>query len=441
MKLSKTVFRQGLIVTMNSRRQVLKGDVVIEGDEIIFVGSRAPVSATRGAKIVEASDKFIIPGLIQAHIHLCQTLFRGDADDLTLLDWLQEKIWPLEHAHTKASLIASAELGLLELQKSGTTSILDMGTVRHTDALLETALRSGMRYWGGKCLMDLESSSGPLYEETSQALTETEALIKKWHSRSPLLNYALCPRFAISCTEKLLLAVAELQKKYGLLIHTHASENKDEIAIIKKRTGLDNVDYFAQLGYLNSKTVLAHGVHLTKREVKKMAKAQTSLAHCPSSNLKLGSGFAPITEFHKCGLNIAIGADGAPCNNSLDPFIEMRMAALLQKPIFGPEAWPAQKSFEMATIAGAKALSAENKIGSLEVGKQADVVLVDRSHPSVSTVVNPYSALVYSCLGRDVTDVFIAGRAIVRNREHQVFKEPRVLALARKEHEKLLKRI
>lgn len=437
----RILITNGTIVTMNSRREVFKGDVVIENDSIKFVGKKAPADLKRATKVVDAENSFVIPGLIQAHVHLCQTLFRGDADDLALLEWLQQRIWPMENAHNEASLKSSAELGLLEMQKAGTTSILDMGTVRHTDVLLETVLKSGMRYWGGKCLMDNKDSSGPLYEKTSVALKETESLLKRWTGKSELIQYALCPRFAISCTDELLEAVSDLQASGGFVVHTHASENLDEIRIVKERTGHNNVDYLAHLGFLNDKTVIAHGVHLTDSEMKKMAKANTSLVHCPSSNMKLGSGFAPIEKFHKNNLNVALGADGAPCNNSMDPFIEMRLAALMQKPLFGPEALPAQKAFEMATLAGARALGSEDKIGSLEEGKQADLAIVDRSHISVATVDDAYSALVYSCLGRDVTDVFIAGREIVRNREHQLFDEASVVDRARKEHEKLLQRL
>ena len=146
----RTLITNGTVVTMNSRRDVFVGDVVIEGDAIKYVGKKAPADLKKGAKVVNADNAFVIPGLIQAHVHLCQTLFRGDADDLALLEWLQQRIWPMEHAHNEASMKSSAELGLLEMQKSGTTAILDMGTVRHTNVLLETVVKSGMRYWGGK---------------------------------------------------------------------------------------------------------------------------------------------------------------------------------------------------------------------------------------------------------------------------------------------------
>ena len=435
-----TLIRNGLIVTMNARHQVLRGDILLQEQKIAKISAR-PLRALRGARVMDATDCFVIPGLIQAHIHLCQTLFRGLADDLPLLDWLRKKIWPMEAAHTPASLRAAAELGLLELQLNGTTAILDMGTVQHTQTLLETAAASGIRYWGGKCLMDRKDSSGPLFEPLARAMRESEELISEWHGRHPRVQYALCPRFAISCSEPLMQTVREWQEQFAVIMHTHASENRDEIKLIRKRTGMNNVDYFASLGLLGPRSVIAHGVHLTDREARKMARARASLVHCPSSNLKLASGLAPITRFRRLGLNVALGADGAPCNNSLDPFLEMRLAALVQKPMFGSTAMAAREALHLCTRAGARALGIEKQAGSLEPGKNADLVIVERSHPGVATVEDPYSALVYSCLGRDVRDVMVGGDLIVREKEHQRFDADAVVARARLELGKLLRRL
>ena len=433
--------RGGHVVTMNAKRETFEGDVVLEGERIVAIRRGSRARAGRGESVIDARECFVIPGLIQGHVHLCQTLFRGLADDLALLDWLQKKIWPFEHAHTPASLRASADVGLLEMQLSGTTAILDMATVRHTPSVLEAAEASGIRYWGGKCLMDRKGTAGPLYQDTRSSLNETEGLIRDWRGRSPLVRYALCPRFAISCTRELLEATQALQAREGLLVHTHASENRDEIALVRKMTGLDNISYFEKLGLLNPRTVIAHGVHLTGKEALAMVRTRTSLAHCPSSNLKLGSGVAPIGDYLRLGMNVCLGADGAPCNNSLDPFLEMRLAALIQKPSKGPQEIRAQDAFEMATLRGARALGAEAEIGSLEEGKRADVVVVARTHASVATVRDPYSALVYSCLGRDVRDVWVDGREVVRGGEHLRIDAAETLARARRELRKLLGRV
>lgn len=433
-----TLLRGGVIVTQNKKRQIIEGDLLIENEFIKAIGRDLPV--TSGTRVVDVRGQFVIPGFVQIHTHLCQALFRGFADDLALLDWLKKRIWPFEANHDPASLRASAQIGLLEMQKMGTTSILDMATVRNTHELFAAVVESGMRYWGGKCLMDYKNYSGPLYEPYAESLRETEELIKTWHQKTPTFNYALCPRFALSCSEDMLRASADLQKRKNIVIHTHASENKDEVKLVRKRTGLGNIDYFAKLKILNSRTVVAHGIHMSDAELRKMVKAKTPLAHCPSSNLKLGSGIAHIEKYRKKGLVIGLGADGAACNNIMDPFMEMRLAALLQKPLAGPEAMPAEAAFDMATMGGARALSADKYIGSLEVGKYADVVTVDRSHPSVATVENPYSALVYSCSGRDVRHVFIHGRQVVDNQEHLLLDEAAVIANAKKQLKELLVR-
>ena len=287
--------------------------------------------------------------------------------------------------------------------------------------------------------MDIKSMSGPLYKETRKALTDCENLIKHYHGKNDLLNYVLSPRFVVCCSEEILKYCQEKQKKENLIVHIHASENKEEIAIVKKRTKKDNVQYLDHLKLLNKKTVVVHGVHMKPSEVQKMVKAKASLVHCPSANLKLASGVAPIHDYLESGLNVAIGSDGPACNNSMDPFLEVRLAALIQKPVFGPQSLPAREAFDLATVGGAKALGKEKELGSLEEGKLADVVIVNRNHPSVSTVEDAYSALVYSCLGRDVNDVIINGKVIVRNSEHQILDKEKVLADAKSQLKILLR--
>ncbi len=436
--MTRTLIRNGTIVTMNKKREVFRGDLLIENSKIKSVGKSIK---TKADQTIDAEENFVIPGLIQTHTHLCQALFRGYADDLELLDWLKEKIWPMEHAHTAQSLRASAEIGLLEMQLLGTTSILDMGTVRWTHELFETVMRSGMRYFGGKCLMDIKGASGPLYEDRKSAMKETEALIKSWHKKTELIEYAIAPRFAVSCSDELMQECAAMQKKYDILMHTHASESLEEVELIKKRSGLLNIDFLDEMGLINSKAVIAHGIHMSDGELKKMVKKKAGLTHCPSSNLKLASGVAHIEKYREVGLKMGIGSDGAPCNNTMDPFLEMRLAALLQKPIFGPDAFEAQYAFELGTIGGAEVLNRAKDIGSLEAGKLADVVIVDRSHPSVATVKNPYSALVYSCSGRDVSDVWIHGQPIVRSGVHQIYDPQKVVKQAKTQLKTLLKSI
>jgi len=433
----KLIIKNGLIVQHSRQREFFTGDILVE-DGIIKEISRSAL-AVDNAKVIDATDQFVIPGLIQAHTHLVQTLFRGEADDLSLISWLQKKIWPMEAAHTKESIGASAQLGCLEMQLTGTTTILDMATVRHTQELLEAVGETGIRYWGGKCLMDRKGN--PLSESTERALGETIDLMNEWDDKNPLVHYALCPRFVVSCSEGLMKEVAQIQKDRKCIVHVHASESKEEILLVKKLTKMNNVAYLHKLKLLNSRTAVAHGIHLTESELNSMAKTKTPLVHCPSSNMKLASGLAPITKYLKKKIKVGLGSDGAPCNNCMDGFKEMHLAAILQKPVFGPEALPARTAFDLATLGGARVLGVEKELGTLEVGKRADIVTVDRSHPSVYTVDDPFSALVYSCNGRDVRNVVIDGRIVVRERTHQLMDDNRVKYKAKEEKQKLLQRL
>lgn len=436
-----TLIRSGLLVTMNAEFDIFIGDLRLRDGQIVEIAPRLEPLGDKRETVVDATGQFVIPGLIQAHTHLVQTLARGFADDLELMDWLKLRIWPYEAAHDDASIRAAAQVGLMEMQLLGTTSILDMGTVRLHEHIFSEAENSGMRYWGGNCLMDRKPHSGPLYRPTSDTLAYCEELISAWHKKTSRLQYAISPRFAVSCTDKMLRAAAALRDRHGLLLHTHASENRGEIQLVKKLTGRDNIHHLNHVNCLSARTVIAHGIHLRTSEVSAVIKTRTGVCHCPSSNLKLASGIAKIQSYRKNGMKVGLGADGAPCNNLMDPFMEMRLAALLQKPLFGPTALPARDAFELATRGGAEVLNASAEIGSLEVGKQADVVIVSRSHPSVALVEDPYSALVYSCTGRDVRDVWIHGREIVRNGEHKIYDQTRVLENASEQLARLKSRI
>lgn len=433
------LLKGGFLVTMNPQREIYEGDLRIEGEKIKALGrSLTPVE---NEKVIDVRGQFVLPGMIQAHTHLCQVLFRGLADDLVLLDWLQTRIWPFESNHDEKSLAASARLGLLEMQLLGTTAILDMGTVRFTDSIFAEVKKSRMRYYGGKCLMDMKEASGPLYEATSISLKEQEGLIKRWHRSTPLIEYAICPRFAISCTDDMLRESVRIQKNSGILIHTHASESEEEVELVEKRTGKRNIEFLHDLQMLNKDTVIVHGIHMSRNELQHMIDTRTGLTHCPSSNLKLASGVAQIEHYWNMGLQkIALGSDGAPCNNTMDPFMEMRLAALLQKPLVGPTALPAERALELATLGGARVLGREKDLGSLEVGKLADVITVRRDHPSIATVENPYSALVYSASGRDVANVFTHGEEVVSDGTHRFLDLTSVVLDAKNELKKLLNR-
>jgi 5-methylthioadenosine/S-adenosylhomocysteine deaminase len=295
------------------------------------------------------------------------------------MDWLSKRIWVMEAAHTQETLYISALSGISELLSSGTTCILDMGTVRHTDSIFKAVLETGIRANVGKCLMDYAPET-PAYlrESTKSALEEAMQLYSQWNGAADdRIRVSFAPRFALSCTEELLKGVAALSKKYQAIIHTHASESRKEIELVKNRFGCENIEYLNRMGLTSSRLVLAHGVWLNTPERQILKNTGSHITHCPSSNLKLASGIAPIPELRAMGINVALGSDGAPCNNNLSIFNEMRLAALIHKPGHGPKTMTAMEVLDMATRDGAKALNWFDEIGSIEIGKKADLVALD----------------------------------------------------------------
>ncbi|HEY2745437.1 MAG TPA: amidohydrolase family protein, partial [Polyangia bacterium] len=363
--MSRLVVAGGTIVTMDAARRIVVGDVVVEDGRIVeIVQSHNANDAS--AQRIDASGCIVLPGLVQAHTHVCQTLCRGAADDLPLLDWLRLRVWPYEAALDERAMRACARLAAAELLLGGTTAVLDMGTVHETDALCDAVAATGMRATIGKAMMDDgEGVPARLRDDTRRALDESDALSARWHGAADgRLRYAYAPRFVLSCTEELLREVGARVHR-GARLHTHASEQEAEIALVRRERGADNIVYLESLGLGGPRATLAHCVHATDDERRRLAAAGTHVAHCPSSNLKLGSGFAPIPEMLAQGISVALGADGAPCNNNLDPFVELRLAALIHKPRAGTTAMPAATVLELATRGGAAALGLADQIGSL----------------------------------------------------------------------------
>ena len=436
----KTLFRGGTIVTCNDRNAVVRGDVLVDGQRIVAVG-KAPRDV-RGTRVVDATGCAIVPGLVQAHVHLCQVLFRGMADDQPLHEWLAKRIWPLEAAHDEASLAASAELGLLEMMLAGTTTILDMGTVHAYDAVFDACDRAGIRVFGGKTMMDAGGNVPKrLREKTSESLAEAERLDARW-SRHPSgrLHYAYAPRFILSCTEALFRGTVERAKASKARLHTHVAEHPDERIAVKRNLGDDDVAILRRWGFKGKRTLLAHGVQLTDAEADVLAKDGTRIVHCPSANLKLGSGIARVQDLLDRGVQMALGADGAPCNNNLDPWLELRHAALLAKIRTGTTSLPAPRAFRLATIDGARALGVDAELGSIEIGKRADVVVVRIDGPHVEPGGDVFSRLVYAVTARDVEHVMIDGVLVVRSGEHTRLDRESVLAEARLQAKKLTAR-
>ncbi|MFB5662838.1 5'-deoxyadenosine deaminase [Alteribacillus sp. HJP-4] len=419
--MNRLLIQQAEIITMNESMDIIYGDILIEKERIVNIADDLSAHITPETKIINARGKTVLPGFVQTHIHLCQTLFRGQADDMELLDWLKKKLWPLEAAHDEESLYYSAMLGIGELIQGGTTTIMDMETVHHTNSAFKAIAESGIRAFSGKVMMDLGDELPPeLLENTYDSLDESVALLEKWHGYdNNRIKYAFSPRFVVSCTEQLLTEVRDLSRKHQVLVHTHASENKEEVKIVEKRTGMRNVEYLDHIGLTNERLVLAHCIWLNKREKQIIHDRKVKMTHCPGSNLKLASGIADVYELSQQGAHISLGADGASCNNSLNMFQEMRLAALLPKTYHGPSSMPAQEVLKMATVGGARALGLENEIGSLEAGKKADLFLLNLKdfHSFPSETVDPISRIVYSASAHDVETTIINGAIVMEDRK------------------------
>ncbi len=322
----------------------------------------------------------------------------------------------MEAAHTAETLGAAARLATTELLSSGTTAVLTMETVHDTDAVFEAVAESGLRATIGKCMMDFDAQvPARLREDTRSSLDESLAIRARWDgAHNGRLHAAFAPRFAVSCSRELLEAVAGLSAQHHALVHTHASESRDEIAIVRKISGgLSNLAYLASVHLASPRLCAAHCVWVDDREQQLLADHDVKVMHCPGSNLKLGSGIAPVPEMRARGITVSLGADGAACNNRLDMFEEMRLAAILQAMRKEPGVLTARDVLWMATRAGARTLGLEHAIGSLDVGKRADVIVVDRDRPHLAPGPDPYSTLVYAARGSDVRTTIVDGHVLV----------------------------
>ena len=434
------LIRSGTIVTMNDAFEVLEGDVSISGGRIAAI---QPTITTPHDRIVDANGGYVLPGFVQTHVHLCQTLFRGYADDLTLMDWLRLRVWPMEAAHRPATLRAAARLASVELLTSGTTTVLTMETVHDTDAVFEAVAETGIRATIGKCMMDFDAQvPRRLQELTRDSIDESLSIRKRWDgAANGRLRAAFAPRFAVSCSRELLEAVAALSREHNALVHTHASESQDELAIVERMSGgLTNLHYLASVGLATPHLCAAHCVWVNADEQRLLAEHDVKVMHCPGSNLKLGSGLAPIVELRARGVTVSLGADGAACNNRLDMFEEMRLAALLQAVRHQPGVLPARDVLWMATRAGARTLGLDADIGSIEVGKRADLIVVGRDRPHLATSPDPFSTLVYCATGADVRTTIVDGEVLVNEGEPVYLDRAEIVGTARAAVRELLER-
>jgi 5-methylthioadenosine/S-adenosylhomocysteine deaminase len=435
---------------MDAAGTVARGNLLVRDGVIAAIGAAVPDAIARlpGGRADESFDAaggFVLPGLVQSHLHLCQTLFRGLAEQSDLLRWLRESIWPLEAAHTESSIAASARLGLLELVSGGVTCINDMGTVRHTEATAAVLEEVGVRAVFGKALMDQGDGVPPgLLESPRRAMDEALALAARYQGAAGgRLRVSLAPRFILSCSEALWRDITAASAEKDLLIHTHIAENREEGRSVEAAVQSSAARYFASGNVLSPRFVGAHGVWLDDYELGLLKRSDAALVHCPGSNLKLGSGFARLRKWKDAGLRCGIGADGAACNNRLDTFHDMSLAAGLSRALDPARPLGAREVLELATRGGADALGLGAVTGSLEAGKQADVIVVDATAPHLAPRASedPCVTLVHASCASDVRLTMTAGRILYRDGAWSTLDPERTLADASAEAGGLLRRV
>jgi 5-methylthioadenosine/S-adenosylhomocysteine deaminase len=441
-----TLIHSGTLVCMDGPGTIARGDLLTRDATIAALGSGVAAELEGRAPDVriDASGCFVLPGFVHGHLHLCQTLMRGAAEEPDLLRWLRERIWPLEAAHTGASIAASAKLGLVELIAGGVTTVNDMGTVRHTETIGAVLTESGVRAVFGKALMDRGQSVPPALLDTARtALDESLELARTFHgSAGGRLRVSLAPRFVLSCTEPLWRDVRDAANELGLMVHTHLAESAGEGREIEAAVGTSAANFFANEAVLGPRFVGAHGVWLEPAEIASIARADAALVHCPGSNLKLGSGLARVRAWKQAGIRCGLGSDGAACNNRLDTFHEMSLASGISRVLGGDAALTAREVVELATCGGARALGLDGVTGSLSVGKQADVIMVDveTPHAAPRPESDAYATLVQAVRAGDVRMTMVAGRVLYHDGSWTTLDPERARAEADAEARGLVRR-
>ena len=403
-----TVVTDALLVTQDADRRVLRGDLRFEGGRITHVGPGAP---REGAEVVDGRGTVAVPGFINAHAHVANALLRGIADDLPFPKFL-ETVFAVDAHRTEADVEAGARAGVAEMLLGGTTSFLDL--FYFEDAVARASVGLGMRGFLGWAVLDSDKTT-----QTGVPLDNAKAFVGRWKGH-PLVTPLVAPQGVYACGRETWLAARELAERTGTLLHYHLSETRGEVHEHERATGLRPAAWLESIGFLGPGQVAAHAVWLTGAEIGTLARHAVAVAHCPSSNLKLASGgVAPVVELRAAGATIALGTDSVVTNNSLSMFREMHVAGLVQKnQRWDPAVLTAQELLDLATVGGARALGRADDLGSLEVGKRADVFLARLDHPSLvparpEAVV---SHLAYSASEEAVDTVFVDGRAVVRGR-------------------------
>jgi len=409
------LIKNGKIVTMNPALEIHQpGALAIKGDTITAVGPEKELSPLESTArdILDAQGGAVLPGLINTHTHAAMTLFRGLADDLPLSDWLNHHVFPAEKKLNAQWVYWGTSLACAEMILSGTTTFCDMYLFEAEVA--KAAKEAGMRALVGEVLYDFPS---PNYGPIEKGFEYSLQMIKDFNN-DPLISVAIEPHTPFTCSPDLLKKAGYLCNKYNVPLIVHVSETSHEVEQIQKQYQTSPVGLLKQLGLLATNLIAIHCVALSSEDLDALQKGQVKVAHCPESNMKLASGVAPVVQMLSRGITVGLGTDGCASNNNLDLFHEMDTAAKLHKVhLSDPTVMDARTVLRMATIEGAKVLQMEQKIGSLEPGKKADVIVLDLKKPHLTPLYNLYSHLVYAAKSSDVTQVIINGQRVLKDRQ------------------------
>lgn len=430
--MSATIIINAVIITVNEQNDCFHhGAVAFEGGVITYVGDM-PADFTPYDRVIDAAGHYVMPGLVNTHGHTPMSLLRGYADDLPLKQWLEDKMWPREAQFSAEHAKWGAYLSIVEMLRTGTTTFVDM--YDHMDTVAEAVATSGMRARLCRGMIGLGSQ-----QERDQKLTEAAAFARDWDNKAEgRITTMLSPHAPYSCPPDFIRQIVDQSHELDVPIHIHMSETQAEVEENVEAYGERPVFHLQNLGVFERPTLVAHAVHVTDEEIDVLAKKDVKVSHNIISNLKLGSGVAPVPAMLDTGIAVSLGTDSSASNNNLDLFDELRQVALLFKGLHkDPTLITDKQALRMATIAGADAIWQKDRIGSLEVGKDADLVVVDATEPFYHPPTDPVSHLVYAASGRDVRDVFIKGRQVVRARECTTVDQEKVMFEADRMYQKL----
>ena len=392
----------------------LDGILAVKRSQIVYVGQEKQEILEQAEELIDYQGAWIMPGLVNCHTHSAMTGLRGIRDDSNLHEWLEDYIWPAEAQFTPEMTTKAVKEALTEMLQSGTTTFNDMYNPNGVDIteIYDLVKASKMRCYFSPTLFSSEK------ETTDETIARTRAVIKTIKGyQDPKFMVMVAPHSPYSCSRELLEASLDLAKEENISLHIHVAETREESGIILKRYGKRPLAFLDELGYLDHQAVFAHGVELNEKEIASLADSQVAIAHNPISNLKLASGIAPVVQLQKAGVPVGIATDSVASNNNLDMFEEGRTAALLQKMKSGDASqFPIETALKALTIEGAKVLGIEDEIGSLEVGKQADFLVIQpQGKIHLQPQENMLSHLVYAVKSSDVDDVYIAGEQVVKD--------------------------